>query len=141
MTNKCFQKLLRKSHRLIPLVKQNRTWHFTFILKKQKILTVGYNRFRKTDSFQIRNGYPYGNIHSEIAAIKAFGRPIRELAGLTIVNIRLSKTYSKTQSTGILLAKPCKYCSRLLSDLEVGTVYYSVPEGLKKLEKESPRGV
>jgi deoxycytidylate deaminase len=102
--------------------------HFTFILRGNKILSIGWNDLHANDA-KI-NGkyikYPLGGIHSEAAAIEKLN-DFNNCRKLTLLNIRLNKK-------GILrLSKPCEHCNNLLLAIGFNKIYYSTNEGFIKI--------
>lgn len=97
--------------------------HFTFILERNKIISVGWNDGFKTHPLAARYGHRYNGIHSELMAILHFKRPIADLQYYDFVNIRLKQNKSLGNS------KPCRCCANMLKDFNVTHVMYSIDEG------------
>lgn len=101
--------------------KQNgRTFHVSFILKNNKILSIGVNNYKKRH-LENRFGkyHPTKDdgsryipgIHSEVASIRTFINIFGhdDFSGLTLFNVRLSCAGEA------MIAKPCHNCGNLLS--------------------------
>ena len=102
--------------------------HFSFLIKRNKIVSVGYNLSFKTDPLAKKYNYRFNNIHSELKAILNYPFPPATLSKYTMVNIRIMGNGS------IGLSKPCKKCQQLLRDFGISRVWYSTfTEGFKKL--------
>lgn len=97
--------------------------HFSFIMKKKKIVSFGYNNAWKTDRLAAKFGHRFNCLHSELMAIKNFPYHISELSEFTFVNIRLRKNGE------IALSKPCECCERMLDAFRVSEVYYTTNNG------------
>lgn len=97
--------------------------HFSFILKKKKIVSFGFNNAWKSSPISAKYGHRWNAIHSELMAIKNFPWSINELGRFTFVNIRLRKDGS------IALSKPCIHCEKMLSYFGVSELYYTSNEG------------
>lgn len=92
--------------------------HVTFILYKNKIISIGINH-KKTDTFAHENGYKYPYKHSEMAAIKKIFKFKLNKSKLILINIRKNKK-------NILYSAPCKNCKNLISAYGIKNVYYSI---------------
>jgi tRNA(Arg) A34 adenosine deaminase TadA len=97
----------------------SRCTHATYIIRKNNILSVGWNHARKTHPDLRRFGSKYFHIHSEFSAIRRFPLPPRELEKCTFVNVRIGKD-------GLLrLSKPCIVCATMLSYFNVTDIFYT----------------
>jgi deoxycytidylate deaminase len=117
-----FARLIKiaKSHKHIVDTPQR---HFSFILLKGKLISIGWNEAWKTHPLAAKFGHRFSAIHSELASIKNMQKNWSVLPKCKLVNVRI-----KPNGT-VGLSKPCKYCRRLLADFEVGEVYYSDENG------------
>lgn len=106
----------------------NRTYHFSFILHRKKILASGCNRYKEGSKFCVNNGFQYGFRHSELDCTLSYRYALYKLRGKTLVNIRLSK-----DGRDLMLAKPCSQCNHFLSHLQLKEIWYSTSKGFKKL--------
>jgi deoxycytidylate deaminase len=100
--------------------------HFSFILRKNNIISVGWNKPFKTHPQANKYGYKFNAIHAELAAILKFDKPVSQLRYHTMVNVRLDKQGK------IKLSRPCETCQRVLSSFVVGEVWYSTNEEIFK---------
>ncbi len=116
---KVFQKSLKLAEMLVNLPK-SRKKHFTFIVERNKILSVGWNNGWKTHPLAYKYGYRFDCIHSELAAILNMQRKIASNAQL--INIRIL-------NGEIAMAKPCPRCRHLLVDLNITKVWYTTNYG------------
>lgn len=94
--------------------------HFSFILRRNTVLSFGVNNENKTCPLGYKAGSTYFRQHSEASAIRRFQRPLEELADCKLVNIRISSF-----NMAVLLSKPCKFCQTMLGTFGVSQVYYS----------------
>ena len=113
-----FANLVRISRKLIDLP-DSRTKHFSFILLRNKVVSLGYNLTWKTTPLSNRYNYRFSNLHSEVAAIRNFPYPIFFLPKFRMVNVRIMANGE------IGLSKPCDICQKLLKDFGVNELYYS----------------
>ena len=102
-----------------------RSFHSTFIFDKSKLLSIGFNNYKKLHR---RNTFgPYkgtkdnpdqyiAGIHSEIDAIIKLGRT--DCTGLTFINIRVDNNDMPN------ISKPCENCFRVLQGLRFKHIYY-----------------
>jgi deoxycytidylate deaminase len=93
--------------------------HFSFILRKNNIISVGWNKPFKTHPQANKFGYRFNSIHSELDSILKFDKPVNQLRNHIMVNIRLDK------QGRIRMSRPCETCQRVLSSFLVGEVWYS----------------
>ena len=113
-----FPKLVKLSRQMLDLP-DSKSKHFSFILMRNKILSIGYNSGWKTSPIAKQYGYRFNNIHSELAAIKNFPYPPSAMSKCKIVNIRI-------KANGQLsMAKPCKNCAKLLKDFDLTDIWYT----------------
>jgi deoxycytidylate deaminase len=101
--------------------------HFSFIVCKNEILSMGWNNVKKTHPLALKNGYAFPFIHSELDAIIKFDEPLKKLRYCSIINVRLTKTNKVT------LSRPCKNCQGLLLAFGVKEILYS--NELSKFER------
>lgn len=120
---------MTKYDKLIPLCRANielpigGQLHFSFIMKKKKIVAFGYNNAWKTSPLAGKFKHRFDCIHSELMAIKNFPYHISELSRFTFVNVRLRK------SGTVALSKPCNCCARMLDAFGISEVYYTTNNG------------
>lgn len=76
--------------------------HFSFVLQKNRIVSIGEEKRHKTHTLANELGYKYPTIHSELDALIKIPKDKRH--NLVLVNTRVSPT-------GVLgMSKPCVYC-------------------------------
>lgn len=97
--------------------------HFSFIIKRNKIIALGWNQPYKSHPVACKYRHRFNSIHSELHAICNFPYPIKELRKYTLVNIRLDKCQQ------IRISKPCKFCIPLLVGVSPRKIYYSTNSG------------
>ena len=106
-----------------------RTFHATFIVKKNKIQKIGINN-KKTHPRNLKYRY-YGRdgedirgdvgIHSELSAILKYGR--EDCSDCTFINVRIDKNGNPTMSC------PCKGCEDVLKQVGYKKVYFTNIKG------------
>ena len=117
-----FHKLVKLSHQMLDLP-DSKSKHFSFIVIRNKILSVGYNLGFKTDPLAKKYKYRFNSTHAELAAIKNFPYPPSNLSKCKLVNIRI-------KANGELsMAKPCTNCAKLLQDLDLTKIWYTNWQG------------
>jgi hypothetical protein len=104
---------------------QARHKHYSFIVRRNKIIAWGYNQSFKSHPTAARYGHRFASIHSELHVIKNFPYPISELCSYDLINIRVSPCGQRT-----MLARPCPKCIYFLSCLEFRSIIYSNENGL-----------
>lgn len=101
---------------------QGRHKHFSFIVKRNTIISVGWNKGFQTHPIAARFGHRFQSIHSELDAILNFPYGIGELHRYNFINVRLTKV-------GLGMSLPCKHCEKMLSYFGVDRVIFSNYEG------------
>ena len=96
---------------LMPSLNEERekAYHFSFILYRSKILTIGTN-IGKTHPEAYKLKYAYPSIHSELSAYVKAKKLGIQLSDCALVNIRLSRLSIKKKRPILRMSKPCKYC-------------------------------
>lgn len=97
--------------------------HFTFLLNRNKIVSVGKNNREKTHPKAFKLGYWVPSIHSELDAILKFPHPPKKLRKVSVVNIRV------TRDGKIGMSKPCAKCQVLLRSFGINEAIHSTDEG------------
>ena len=91
MKQETFDKLIRRSYDLLDMIPHEKNRHFSFILKKNKIVSFGWNQIKKTNTLCWKHKYEYPYIHSEISAIRNFEYPASLFSRCELVNVRVGK--------------------------------------------------
>ena len=124
-----FQKYIDFSKALMPEFFETRTFHTTFIVRKNKIQKIGINSY-KTHPANLRYKY-FGKddvdirsmvgVHSELSAILKYGK--EDCSDCVFVNVRIDKKGNPTMS------RPCKGCQDLLKQVGFKKMFYSNASG------------
>jgi len=88
------------------------------LVKKNKIISTGWN-LMKTHPLSPRK---FKSVHSEFYTI--LGVPVSDLKGAIMY------LYRENRQGEYALAKPCKYCDRMLEDCGIKAVYYTTNGGI-----------
>lgn len=112
------EKLIDKSYALreLPNCQQK---HFSFIIKRNKIISLGWNNGYRTHPKSKIYKCRFSTIHSELAAIKNYGGPISDLIDYKLINVRIRRDGT------IGLSKPCDSCMMMLAVFEFREVWYT----------------
>lgn len=122
-----FDKLIEMAYELKDLPQGNFR-HFTFIVRKNKVLSMGWNKGFKTHPSAKKLGYKFSGIHSELDAFQNLTYQYKQLIHkCNIVNIRINNFGQ------IRLSKPCRHCEPWLKALNARNIYYSTNEGFNLL--------
>jgi deoxycytidylate deaminase len=125
-----FNKLVQKAQSLIHLNPCSYK-HFSFLLKRNKVISWGLNQSYKTHPLAQKYGTRFSSIHSELGAILAFPYKPALLKDCKLVNIRLSGEGE------LRLSKPCKSCAKLLDFFGISEIFYSIPKEDGELNTKS----
>lgn len=102
-----------------------RTFHTTFIVKKNKIQKIGINT-KKTHPANLKYNYYSNagadlrtmvNIHSELSAILKYGK--EDCSDCTFINVRIDRRGK------INTSKPCRGCQDLLTKVGFKRMYFT----------------
>ena len=97
--------------------------HYSFVLRKNKVLALGKEYRGKTHPLAMKYGYKYPTIHSELDAFRQLHKADLRDGSLVLVNTRIS-------STGVLgMARPCRYCMGWVTEI-FNEVWYTNQEGV-----------
>lgn len=125
-----FNKIIEVSYALIN--KHNadlRCRHFSFIMNKNKILSIGLNSL-KTHPLNLKYNYVNKNnqniseivgTHSELSAVIKLGE--EDCSGLTLVNTRINR------NNMLDFSAPCSGCCDMINQLNFKNVYFSNAQG------------
>lgn len=97
---------------------KGRTAHFSFLVKKNEIISVGWNNYYKTHPLSKKFGY-YNGIHSELSCIVSCQRSMR---GTYMINTRI-------KNGDLAISKPCNICQRMLLWYNIENIVYSNDKG------------
>lgn len=100
------------------------TFHYSFIIKKRSIVSVGYNNRSKTHPLAEKFGYEYPNLHSELACLINANM---DAGDCYMINIRFGK------GGDIRNSRPCKNCQKVLRHYDMPIVY-STGNGFREMK-------
>jgi deoxycytidylate deaminase len=136
MVTKSIQVKINKCIEITKCLKKHKetghSFHATFIYDKNKLLSIGFNNYKKlhrSHKFGIYKGYKdnpekyVASIHSEIDALIKLGRT--NCSKLTFINIRIDNNGNPN------IAKPCSNCLKVLQDVGFKNIYFT---NLNKIE-------
>lgn len=118
-----FQKILNRAANLINLP-QSKFRHFTFIMKRNRVISYGFNLNWKTHPLAQNR---YRSLHSEIMALTQFPHRNEDYFKCQLVNVRLNSNLE------LRLSKPCGYCQSLLAAYGFRDIWYTTNSGFNKL--------
>lgn len=123
MIQETLDKLIRKSYNLADCIPFKKNRHFSFIMRKNKILSFGWNLINKTNPLCWKYKYEYPYTHSEVMAIRNFEFPPGLLSRCELVNVRLG-------ANSVKMSKPCEDCLRMLAAFDFRRVWYTNNNGI-----------
>lgn len=115
-------KLIQLAHNLID-IPDGPNKHFSFIIRKSEILSIGWNSYSKTHPETVKWGYPWRYRHSEIHAIIKFSGRMEELKKCRLFNVRVNRLGE------VGMSRPCKYCGPMLIEFGFREVLYTNSKG------------
>jgi dCMP deaminase len=93
------------------------------LVKKNKILSIGYNQADKTHP---KSPHPFKTIHAELDCIL-------QISEEDVINTSIY-IYREHANGELANAKPCIYCHGLLKNLGIKKVYYTDKNSISCLE-------
>jgi tRNA(Arg) A34 adenosine deaminase TadA len=107
---------------MCPTNRELRTSHVAFLLKKGKVVHIGWNK-RKTHPETLKHPYHLGEVgvHAELDVILKAGK--EDLSGMDITVLRVDRNNKLANS------KPCPGCTSILKQINVRSVSYSDKNG------------
>jgi deoxycytidylate deaminase len=99
-------------------VHSGKSKHFSFIVRKNSIVSIGWNSLAKSHPLAFKYNYPYSKIHSELASIINFDGDLSKNK-YEMLNIRIG------MDGRLKMSRPCKNCRVLLNDYGLNNVTYS----------------
>ncbi len=115
-----FKRYVNLSYALVNQ-KAHRCFHTSFIVRKGKILAIGINQIKTHPKIRAYGYHSLCGLHSELDAALKLG--LTDCSNLTLVNIRIDG------QNKVNMSKPCRFCQRLIRDLNFKQVFYSNEHG------------
>jgi deoxycytidylate deaminase len=115
--------VVRLAKNLIEVCEGQNWKHYTFLLRRNAVMSIGWNRPFKTHPLAARFGYKFNSIHSELNAITKYDGRITDLSRFTLVNVRLDK------AGDVRMSRPCETCQLMLAAFGVSEVWYTTNDG------------
>lgn len=124
MKSKTIKKAINIAKAICPETQNQgmRTSHVAFLVKKNKIIKIGWNKKRthpKIRKHPYHEGYV--GIHAELDAVLKSGA--NELHDHSIIVLRFDRKGKLNNS------KPCPGCASVLSQVGITDIYYSASDG------------
>lgn len=117
---------------LYPTDTEEKSFHITFAIRKNRILSIGINKPRNTHPFNLNLDYKdiHGKrrsdlvgIHSELAVILKMRNMNINYNKITFYVMRLNKNKE------LVYSKPCSGCESLFNQIGYKDVFYSTNTG------------
>lgn len=130
MTSSIFKKVVEISFAMLGRHCEEKSRHFSFLIYKNKIVSIGTNNTRKTHPYNLKNKYQsrentdISNLvgtHSELSAVIRYGW--ENLDNHILINTRINLLGRLANS------KPCSGCQNLVSQLRIKEVFYTKDDG------------
>lgn len=125
-----FDKIVDISYALLDKHCEEKSRHFSFIVYKNKIVSIGFNNTKKTHPYNLKNRYRSKEqndisglvgTHSELSAVIKYGW--EDLNDHVLINTRIDLKGRLANS------KPCSGCQNLIKQLQFKHVFYTDTEG------------
>lgn len=97
--------------------------HFSFLLYKNRIVSVGYNNYYKFHPESRKLGYGPKSMHSELDALINFKGNKNNIRKCTLVNVRINRFFK------LGISKPCGHCMHLIKQIGLNKVYFTDHSG------------
>jgi hypothetical protein len=110
---------------------RGRTFHVSYIVRRNKILATGFNDEYKSATISRKYGAPTESLHSEMDAFIKYSRlygidALEACTHLNLYNVRIDRLGR------IRIARPCGACQRLIRYMDFNRVFYTTNEGVFK---------
>lgn len=128
MKPELLKKIIKLSYANMELP-NSRHAHFSFIVLRNKILSMGWNNGFKTSPIGKKYGHRFSSIHSEVAAVQNFHYEIDLLSRCRLVNVRIMR------SGQIGISKPCRRCMTYLDLFNFKEIWYSTSYGFESCHR------
>lgn len=115
-----FEKLEEIAYSLLDK-RDSRCFHVAFILKKNRVLSIGWNKQTTHPLIKKYNYQPFSKTHAELAAVVKFGEI--DCSNLDLAVLRINK------NNKLDLSKPCSGCSHMIHQLNFKNIYYTTQFG------------
>lgn len=99
-----------------------RNKHFSFLVRRNKIISIGWNKAFQTHPIAAKFGHRFNCIHSELDVINNFPYPFRMLPLYTLINVRV-------KYKSLRISHPCLKCINMLKFFGLKDVIYSTDQG------------
>lgn len=126
ISTKILNKCVKLSRKLIDLPDSCQL-HFSFLILKNRIISVGYNLSFKTHPLAKLYHHRFCSIHSELKCIN--NCLPKYIHRCTLINVRIMKDGS------LGMAKPCPKCEQLIRDFGIKDICYTNRNGIFVHEK------
>lgn len=125
--NKTEEKVISIARKLYHLPGSSKK-HFSFLVCKNRIVSVGWNDSFKTHPLGEVLGYRFGTFHSELSCFLNCQYDFFQNRKLKFYNVRLNRRRQ------ILNSKPCSKCQVLLAMTSISEIYYTGENGFRQME-------
>jgi hypothetical protein len=123
MTEKLQKKILALSREL-KNVPNGRNKHFSFILHRNRILSIGWNDYWTSHPESKRLGCRFDAIHSELSAVLRYRGPASKLKRCILINTRVNSLDE------IGMSRPCPSCEGLIHEIPFRQVWFTDINGI-----------
>lgn len=126
---KIFLRCIETARIVAPSYKHYDHFHTTFMIHKNRILTMGINNPRKTHPYNRLHPYSneYVGLHSELAAIIHSG--LSDCSQIVFLNVKIGKTGN------IFFSKPCLGCQSVLKQVGFKKMFYTTNDEDQMVEE------
>lgn len=122
MLSRLERKIVDQARLMIPFCSAGRFRHVSFLVCRNKILSIGINSF-KTNPLSAKFNFRQSSRHSELHAILNYRTVSMPIRFTTLFNVRI-------RLDGELgIAKPCNRCSDLIRAFDIKRVIYTTDQG------------
>lgn len=122
LNTRTLKKVKELAYSLCPVNRGMRCSHVAFLVKKNKVVHIGWNKPKthpKVLDYNYHDGEVY--LHAELDVCLKAG--LDNLGGYELVVLRIDRTNKMT------ISKPCKGCQHFLAQLNLKNIYFSQNDG------------
>jgi len=110
---------------------QGRNKHFSFIFKKNNLMSIGYNNQYKTHPLAYKLDYYDSSVHSELSSIISYSGSFKDLSNCILLNTRVNSNNELGQCC------PCDKCMQWIGAVGFKNIFHLNSKTLAPIKVKS----